>query len=68
MMEQFIKTRDSLQCRSHHQKMLARYKSIARIIKELEKELLSTINAKGQKESETLKELIDYSSYSEPED
>ena len=30
--------KDNLQCRSHHQKMMARYKSVSNIMRELKKE------------------------------
>ena len=30
--------KDNLQCRSHHQKMMARYKSVSNIMKELQKD------------------------------
>ncbi len=41
MMSRYIQSRDSTQCRSHHQKMMTKYGSIARIIeKENENKVL----------------------------
>ena len=40
-MSEYVKTKNSTQCRSHHQKMLLHYKTITNIILNLSSELQS---------------------------
>ena len=54
MMSNFVKTKSSTQCRSHHQKMELHYKSIAGIIAYFEKEIFSFANY----QPEELQEMI----------
>ena len=63
MMSEKIGTRDSVQCRSHHQKMLKKHKSIRGIIEAMTKELreLKRKEADVRVKAEKEQILINYS-------
>jgi hypothetical protein len=59
-MSEKIGTRNSVQCRSHHQKMLKKYKTIPQIIKELGRELTAQQHEQeANKKIEELKNFVE---------